>query len=312
VFILGFTGILGKLISLSAESLVFYRLALTVPALWLVMMVMKIPFTISKQQFRQYMWVGMSLGVHWICFFSAIKFSNVAVALSCLATGSMFASFLEPLYQRQKIKWFDVIISLIVFVVLAYILGLDMSYGLGALLGIAAAFFAAWNNVLNKTLAGKAHSITISFYEIVGAMIPVVIFLAFTTSGFTEFPLPRMLGETGRFWTDLAQSDWLWLVILAWICTAYPFTAMVELMKKLSAFSVTFAVNFEPIYSIILAYLIFGESEKMKPEFYVGVLIIFVLILFYPVLKSKLFRTFAQKHHEKHPSLSQRINEKQH
>jgi drug/metabolite transporter (DMT)-like permease len=288
VFIFGFTGILGKLISLSAESLVFYRLALTVPALWVVMKVMKVSFVATKQQLRQYAVVGSILGLHWICFFGAIKFSNVSVALSCLATASIFASLLEPLHQRRKIEWLDVVISAVVFLVLAYILGLEMSYWLGAALGIAAALFGAWVNVLNKKLVNTSHPINISFYELFGAMIPVLIFLSFTTVGFSEFPTPRIFGESNNFWTNLGQSDWLWLLILALVCTAYPFAANVHLMKKLSAFSVTFAINFEPIYSIVLAYLIFGESERMKPEFYIGVALILVLILFYPILKSKV------------------------
>jgi drug/metabolite transporter (DMT)-like permease len=288
VFIFGFTGILGKLISLSAESLVFYRLALTVPALWVVMRVLKISFAVTKQQLWQYVWVGCILGIHWICFFGAIKFSNVSVALSCLATSSMFASLLEPLYQRRKIEWFDVVISVVVFFILAYILGLEMSYWLGALLGIGAAFFGAWVNVMNKKFVGSSHPVNISFYELFGAMIPVVIFLGFTTFGFSEFPVPRVFGESESFWINLGQSDWLWLLLLAWICTAYPFAAFVNLMKRLSAFSVTLAINFEPIYSIFLAYLIFGDSEKMKPEFYVGVVLIFVLILFYPMMKRRV------------------------
>ena len=146
-------------------------------------------------------------------------------------------------------------------------------------------------NVLNKKLVKDSHPINISFYELFGAMIPVVIFLGFTSLGFSEFPVPRIFGESEGFWTNLGQSDLLWLVILAWVCTAYPFAANVHLMKKLSAFSVTFAINFEPIYSIALAFLIFGESERMKPEFYIGVAIILVLILFYPMLKSKIKKT---------------------
>ena len=288
VFIFGFTGILGKLISLPAESLVFYRLVLTVPALWLVMKALKISLSISKQQFRQYVWVGCVLGVHWICFFGAIKYSNVSVALSCLATSSVFASLLEPLHQRRKIEWFDVAVSIVVFLILAYILGMEMSYWFGALLGIGAALFGAWVNVLNKTLVKSAHPVNISFYELFGALIPVVIFLAFTTSGFSQFPVPKLFGEGDGFWTKLGQSDLLWLLILAWVCTAYPYAAFVNLMKRLSAFSVTFAINFEPIYSIILAYLIFGDSEKMRPEFYIGIAVIFILILFYPALKAKL------------------------
>jgi drug/metabolite transporter (DMT)-like permease len=282
---------LGKLISLSAESLVFYRLALTVPTLWVVMKVMKISLAASKQQLWQYAFIGSILGIHWICFFGAIKVSNVSVALSCLATASIFASLLEPLYQRRKIEWLDVIISIVVFLILAYILGLEMSYWLGALLGVGAAFFGAWVNVLNKKLVNVAHSVTISFYELFGAMIPVMIFLGFTTSGFSEFPVPRVFGDGDNFWQNLFASDWLWLLILAWICTTYPFVALIHLMKQLSAFSVTFAINFEPIYSIVLAYLIFGESEKMKPEFYIGMVLILILILFYPKLKSKLKHT---------------------
>jgi len=295
VFIFGFTGILGKLISLSAESLVFYRLALTVPALWVVMKMMGISLQVSKRQFRQYIWAGCLLGIHWICFFGAIKASNVSVALSCLATSSMFASLLEPLHQRRKIEWLDVVISTVVFLILAYILGLEMSFWLGAVLGVGAAFFGAWVNVLNKKFITESHAVTISFYELFGALIPVVVFLGFSTGGFLEFPTPRTWGESGGFWADLGRSDWFWLMILAWVCTTYPFVAYVNLLKRLSAFTVTFAINFEPIYSIVFAFLIFGESERMRPEFYIGVAIIFVLILFYPKIKNKINNKYSTR-----------------
>ena len=266
----------------------FYRLALTLPALWLVTKALKISLGTTNNLFRQNIWVGCILGVHWLCFFGAIKFSNVSIALSCLATSSVFASLMEPLHQRRKIEWFDVVISVMVFLILAYILGMEMRYWFGALLGVGAAFFGAWVNVLNKTLVKYAHPVNISFYQLFGAMIPVVIFIGLNTSGFSTFPVPRFFGESDNFWINLGQSDWLWLLILAWGCTAYPYAAFVNLMKRLSAFSVTFAINFEPIYSIVLAYLIFGDSEKMQPAFYIGIAMIFVLIVFYPMMKARV------------------------
>jgi drug/metabolite transporter (DMT)-like permease len=274
VIIWGFTGILGKLISLPAESLVFYRMILSLPTLFLVITFKKTPLKIPLTLIFTYLLIGIILGMHWITFFGSIKLSNVSIALSCFASTTIFASLLEPLFFRRKISFFDIAVGLMVFLTLSYMFHTEIDYIEGALVAVLSAFLNALFLVLNKKSTFSQSSLTISFYEFVGALIPVVLFLYINTDTLSTFLFPT-------------KSDWFWLFLLALGCTVYPFTALVSLVKKLSAFSISLTVNFEPVYSVILAFFIFGESEKMTLPFYIGLFIIFTLVLGYPMVKNK-------------------------
>jgi drug/metabolite transporter (DMT)-like permease len=275
VIIWGFTGILGKLISLPADSLVFFRMLISLPALFLVIVFMKAPLKIPSKLILRYLLIGIILGLHWITFFAAIKLSNVSIALSCFASTTIFASLLEPLFNRQKISYFDVAVGLLVFLTLSYMFHTEIKHIEGAFVAVLSAFLNALFLVLNKKSTFAQSSLTISFYEFIGALFPVVLFLYINTETWSMFLVPT-------------KSDWFWLFLLALGCTIYPFTALVSLVKKLSAFSISLTVNFEPVYSVILAFFIFGESEKMTLQFYIGLLIIFTLVLGYPMVKKAL------------------------
>jgi drug/metabolite transporter (DMT)-like permease len=85
-------------------------------------------------------------------------------------------------------------------------------------------------------------------------------------------------------------GDWFYIAILAFVCTVYAYSLAVKLMKKFSAFAINLTVNLEPVYGIVLAFLVFGESEKMTTGFYLGTLIILTAVLIYPVLNNYLNR----------------------
>ena len=159
-------------------------------------------------------------------------------------------------------------------------LGFEIRYWQGALFGVLAAFLAALFTVLNKQLSG-ARAFTLSFYEMTGALAPIVVVLGITTI-WTNNHLPIQTG-----WQFPSLHDFGWLLLLASVCTAYPFAAIIKLLRSLSAFTVSLAVNFEPIYSIIFAFLIFGESERMTPVFYIGLCVVFGVVFLYPILKKK-------------------------
>ena len=281
VLIYGFTGILGKLISLPAHYLVLYRLLLTIPILYIIILIRKESLKIDKQTLFKYLGIGIIIGLHWLTFFHSIKVSNVSVALSCFASSSLFAGILEPLFNKKPIKKLEIICGIIVLVTLCVMLGFEIKYWQGALFGVLAAFLAALFTVLNKQLSGSK-AFTLSFYEMMGALAPIVVVLVVTTVRANNYsPL-----QTG--WLLPSFYDLGWLLLLASICTAYPFAAIIKLLRSMSAFTVSLAVNFEPIYSIIFAYLIFGESERMTPVFYIGLCVVFGVVFLYPVGKRRL------------------------
>ncbi|MCL2290170.1 MAG: DMT family transporter [Bacteroidetes bacterium] len=287
VLIYGFTGILGKLIALPAHYLVFYRLMLTIPIIYVVILFRKESLKIDKQTLLRYLGIGVIIGLHWLTFFHSIKVSNVSVALSCFASSSLFAGILEPLIEKKRIRKLEIFSSVIVLIALCVMLGFEIKYWQGALFGVLAAFLAALFTVLNKQLAETKALLTLSLYELVGALIPIVVVLGvsiFFVGAQNFVPLQNA-------WQMPTISDFGWLLLLASICTAYPFVAVIKLLRSLTAFTVSLAVNFEPIYSIIFAYLIFGESERMTPVFYAGLCVVFGVVFLYPVLKRDAAKT---------------------
>ena len=284
VLIYGFTGILGKLISLPAHYLVFYRLALTIPILFLIILIRKESLKIDKKTLYKYLGIGIIIGLHWLTFFHSIKVSNVSVALSCFASSSLFAGILEPVLHKKPVRRLEIFCSVIVLITLAVMLGFEIKYWQGALFGVLAAFLAALFTVLNKQLSEAKALTTMSLYELIGAMIPIVLILGISLM----YPVGALHATPIQStWQIPALPDWGWLLLLASVCTAYPFVTIIKLLRSLSAFNVSLAVNFEPIYSIIFAYLIFGESERMTPVFYIGLCIVFGIVFMYPVLKGR-------------------------
>ena len=275
VLIFGFTGILGKLISLNAEYLVFYRLIIAIPVLFLFIKIANESVKISSKEIIKYISVGIIVGFHWITFFHSIKVSNVSVALSCLASSTLFVGILEPIFHRKKVEWIEIILGIAVLVTLSMMLGFEIQYVYGAIFGIISAFLAGTFNVINKTFSSAKSSMALSFYELIGALIPVFIVILLNGKTLTSFPIPK-------------SNDLIWLLLLAIICTAYPFATIVKIMKTLSAYTVTLAINFEPIYAIVLAFFIFGDSEKMSPPFYIGVIVVMGIVFAYPSIKKLL------------------------
>jgi drug/metabolite transporter (DMT)-like permease len=283
VLLYGFTGILGKLISLPAQYLVFYRLVLTIPILFFIILIQNESLKIDKKVLYKYLGIGIIIGLHWLTFFHSIKVSNVSVALSCFASSSLFAGILEPLLQRKPVRKLEILCSVIVLISLAVMLGFEIKYWQGALFGVLAAFLAALFTVLNKQLSETKALVTMSFFELIGALIPIVLVLGISIL----YSVGAHDHAPTQIWQIPTLSDWGWLLLLASICTAYPFVATIKLLRSLTAFNVALAVNFEPIYSIIFAFFIFGESERMTSIFYIGLCVVFGIVFLYPVLKGR-------------------------
>lgn len=284
VFLWGFTAILGLLISIPAVEMVFYRTLLAAIGLAVLIFLTQNSFKISKSDFIKIIGTGLIVGVHWITFFASAKVSNASVSLVGFATGSLWTAFLEPFFSRKKIKGFEVVLGLIVVVGLYIIFSFDFRYPLGLALGIASGFTMALFSVFNSKFVQRIHPYTITFYEMIGAFMCTLIFL----------PLYK---ETWAFNNQLQLTptamDWLYIAILSFVCSVYAYSAGIELLKRLSVFFVQLTLNLEPLYGIIMAVIIFGESEKMQFEFYAGTAIIISAVISYPFLKARFIRTYS-------------------
>ena len=267
VLLWGFTGIMGKLISLDALPIVFWRTFIAIFAIGITLKVLGVSFTVTKKQLINYLLIGVIMGLHWILFFAAIKVSNVSVALSTLSTGALFAAFIEPFFYKRKIKLHEIILSLIVVGCLWFIFKASPEYWLGIVLGVICASLSATFTVLNGILQKDNNNRPrkMMFYEMIGAFGIVCLILPFFIQSGSE------LAMNG--------NDWLWFLILGTALTAYPMIESVQLMKYMSPYTLVLAVNMEPIYSIILAFFIFGQSEQMSSTFYIAAFVMIAVIL---------------------------------
>lgn len=273
VLLWGFTGIMGKLITLDAVPLVFWRTLIAMLSILVVLKILKVPMAVSRQNLLRYFGVGAIIGLHWVLFFAAIKVSNVSVALSTLSTGALFAAFIEPIFYKRKINTSEIILAVIVIACLWLIFQASPEYWLGIVLGISCAMLSALMAVLNGVLQKNPENKprVLMFYELLGAFLVVAALLPF----FGDFPQSL----------EMSGNDWIWLIILGAGLTAFPMVESVLLMRHISPYSLVLAVNLEPIYSIILAFFIFGESEKMSPLFYFAALVMIAVVVINELIK---------------------------
>lgn len=274
VILLGLTGIFGKLIDSSATVLVWYRMLIAFIALGLFLLVKKQLFTFPKKYIFKLLGVGVIVAAHWLFFFESIKVSNVSVAVVCLATSSLFSALIEPFVFKRKISFYEVIFGIVVVLALAFAINADTDYLLGYIYGVIAAFLATLFTIFNALYIDKVESSKMTLLEMFGGWLSLSLYIfLFTNTPLTEF--------------SISQQDLIYLLILGIVCTAFAFVISVEVMKTLSPYSVIMAINLEPIYSIILALLLFGESEEMTSSFYIGGSIIIFTVFLDGYLKTK-------------------------
>lgn len=274
VLIWGFTGILGKVITLNSSVLVWYRMLIAFCGIGIYIAFSSIKFTFSFKKTLKYIVVGFVVAGHWVFFFEAVKVSNVSVTLACLSSTTLFVSFIEPLFYKRKIIPYEVFLGALVIIGLTLIFNFEPEYRLGIIYALIAAFLAATFGTLNGVLVKNDRPRIISFYEMLGGVLGISVYLLITGGIHTVFEFPQGL-------------DLLYLLILGLICTAFAFVVSVEVLKYLSPYTVSISINMEPIYAIILALIFFGDDEKMGLGFYSGALIILSTIFANAWLKAR-------------------------
>ena len=275
VLILGFTGIFGKLISLNTIELVWYRMLIAFITLFTFLVFKKELTKIKKKDFFGLLFVGSLVAVHWFFFFESIKVSNVSVAVVCLSTASFFSAMIEPLFLNRKPKLYEYILGIVVFVTLFLMLEAETKYTMGYVYGIIASFLGTLFTLYNAKYINRLEASKITMVEMLAGVIIFSILMLLNK-------------EIGINNLKIDINDFVYLLLLGTICTAAVFVWMVEIMKYISPYSLIMAINLEPIYSIVLALIIFSESEHMNLSFYIGASVIILVVFLESYLKNKI------------------------
>ena len=273
VFIWGFTAVLGVLISIDAIPLVWYRMLLAVGFITLYTILKKIPLKVPKQTLLGLIVTGIIIALHWITFFMAIKVSNVSVTLAIMSTGALFAALLEPIWYKRKVIWYEVMFGFIMIIGLYIIFKIETNYILGIILALISTFLSTVFAMINSKYVKQYRASVISFYELLSGVVFLSLYFLISKGFNMEF-------------FNLKANDWLYLIILASVCTSYAFIAGVHVMRILSPYTVMLTINLEPVYGIILAFFILGDHEKMSSQFYVGALIILLTVVANGIIKN--------------------------
>lgn len=279
VFIWGFTAVLGALITLEAVPLVWYRMLLASIFIFLWIKWKKKKLRLAPKRVGVMIIAGVVIAVHWLTFFGAIKVSNVSITLALLSTGAFFTSILEPIFYKRKVIWYEILFGIIVIIGLYIIFKVETEYVLGILLALLSAFLSAVFSLINGKLAKQEDASVISFYELLTGAAAISIYLLIVT----------FFGKGGFSFAffNISAEDWMWLLILASVCTAYAFIASVAVMRHLSPYTIMLTINLEPVYGILLAFWVFGSDEAMAPGFYYGAAIILTTVILNGFLKTR-------------------------
>lgn len=274
VFIAGFTAILGELITIGAIALVWYRMLIAGILMFLYIKVTRIKIKVDKRSMLKFFGAGIVIALHWITFFEAIKQSNISITLAMFSTGAFFASFIEPLFYKRKVIWYEIFFGLIVILGVFLITRGELKYINGIILGIVSALFSSLFSVINGTFIQKHSATVIAFYEFISGVTFLTVFILLFKGGFDT-----------TFFT-LSASDWIYLFVLASVCTAYAFIGIIKVMKYISPYTVVLSYNLEPVYGITLALFLFPETETMATEFYYGAALVLLAVVLDGIFKN--------------------------
>jgi len=258
VFLWGFTAVLGRLISLNEGLLVWWRMALTVLTLWVLLLLQRRVERFPRRSLLASFGVGTVVVLHWVLFYGSIKYANASIALVCFSCSGLFTSLLEPVLLRRPLSLREVGLGLLCIGGIYCIFHFDPRYQTGIYLGVSGAFLSALYNTLNKPLVTAHTPESVTLYELTGGLLAWSLLLPLYLH---YFPQPSFFPG----WADLG-----WLVILSWACTVLAFTLSLHALQKVTPFTMTLTYNLEPVYGILLAFLVYKENRYLGPGFYLG------------------------------------------
>lgn len=277
VFIFGFTAVLGRLISIDAIPLVWNRMWIAALFVFLFLYFTKRTDFHLKNS-GKILLAGVLIAAHWVTFFHSVKISTVSVTLSCVSTAAFFGSIIEPIIYKRKFDYREMLLGVFVMIGLYLIFRFEGDYTEGIIYALVSAFLSACFQVVNGKMVKTQSPFRITFLEMVGGWLAISVYLLFSGSLNTDL-------------LTLSGMDWLWLIILGSVCTAFAFIESVAVMREISPFTFLLSINLEPVYGIILALLIFGDEERMNPWFYLGTAIILSTVFIDAIIKARRKRS---------------------
>jgi len=262
VFLAGFTGILGRLITFNEGLIVWYRLLITAATMWVLFTLRKAIVAISIRDILRISAVGCIAALHWVTFYGSIKYSNVSVSLVCFSSIGFFTAIFEPIILKRRIRWVELLLGLITIGGIYIIFRFDTQYKTGIIIGMISAVLASLFPIFNRQFVQRIRVETMLTWQLTGGFI----FLSFLLPFYLErFPSDHFLPTA---------SDLGWLLVLAWFCSVLAFQLTGHALKRLSAFTVNLTFNLEPVYGILLAFIVYKENEFLSKWFYAGFAVI--------------------------------------
>lgn len=266
VFLWGFTGVLGRLISLNEGLLVWWRLLITVVSLWILFIARKQVSRISFRDFLKIASIGTVLSLHWLCFYGSIKYSNVSIALTCLATSGLLSAVIEPMFFRRRINVYEIVLGLFALTGIGVIYVSNLQFSTGIYIGLLSSVLTVLVSVMNKKVISGYESKDITLYQLTGGFLGLTLLMPFYNY---LFPSNTLLPQ---------PLDWFWLIILSWCCTILTFVLYISALRRVSAFTMNLTLTLEPVYGIILAFAVYHENKYFSYTFYIGFLLILTAV----------------------------------
>lgn len=267
VFLAGLTGPLGYLIQLNGLMLVFYRMLFTSIVLLFLYFTFYKKNVLSFSTKLKLIGIGAIIALHWVCFYGSIKLANVSIALVCFSSTSMFTSIIEPIANKSKVKWDELIIGGLSFIGIVLIFHFDTKFRTGIIVGLLSALLASIFSVINKGVTKQVDTFSIQFYEMMGGLFFLsLIIIGAAIINQNQFAYP-------------SKSDFIWLLVLAIACTVWANHLMLSSLKHMSAFTLNVTLNLEPVYGILIAFFLFKEQKQLGASFYFGIGLIAVSVI---------------------------------
>ena len=248
VLLAGFTGILGRLISLNEGMIVWYRLLITAATMWVLFGMCGKITKIPSRDILKVCGVGFIAAMHWVTFYGSIKYANVSVALVCFSSIGFFTAIFEPLILKKGINWIELLLGIITIAGIYIIFHFDAQYKTGIIVGIISAMLASLFPIFNREFLKRMNVETLLAWQQTGGLVVLSVLIPFYMQRFPGRIIPSL-------------EDLMWLLVLSWLCSVIAFQLSGNALKKLSAFTVNLTYNLEPVYGILLAFMVYNENE---------------------------------------------------
>ncbi|GAA4869278.1 DMT family transporter [Luteimonas vadosa] len=277
VLLWGFTAILGKVITLPALPLVWWRMGLVVVALALLPRVWRGLRAMPARLVLSYAGVGVLVALHWLTFYGAIKLANASVAATCIALATVFTALVEPKLAGRPFSRRELALGVAVLPGVALVVGgIPDDMRIGVAVGALSALFVAFFGSLNKRLVEQGDALTVTAIELGAGTLALTVLAPAMPLIFPAF--------AGELFAIPSAHDLGYLLVLSLACTLFPFALSLVALRHMSAFAAQLAVNLEPVYAIMLAIVLLSEQHELSPRFYLGVLVILAAVLVHPLL----------------------------